>query len=71
MFTKKYKISLIDSKWNPITRSLKIEFLPRANELIYYNEQYYNIVNVIHDFSREQSLVLIVEPTKKNNLNDI
>lgn len=61
MFKPKYTISILDSKWQPIKRNLKLSIIPRMNEYIFLNDQYHKVINVVHTFNKTQDVFLIIE----------
>ena len=61
MFKKKYNVSIIDGKWLPIKRGIKLTCIPRIDEFIYLNEIYYRVVSVIHQLAEKQEIVIVVE----------
>jgi hypothetical protein len=61
MFKNKYKISILDSKWQPIKRNLKVEVIPRVNEYLYMDEKYHKVINVIHTMDKKQDIFVIIE----------
>jgi hypothetical protein len=61
MFDKKYNASIIDGKWFPIKRGLKLSCIPRIDEFIYLNETYYRVVSVIHQLVKKQEIIIVVE----------
>jgi hypothetical protein len=65
MFKRKYSVSILNENWEMIKGSVKLTFIPRANELLYFNESYYNVINVIHCLSDKQGIFLIVKPMEK------
>jgi hypothetical protein len=67
MFSTKYNISLLDSKWNPIKRNMKFLFVPRRDEFIYLVDRYYQVLNVVHDIQKKHEIFVIVEELKNNN----
>ena len=67
MFSRKYNISLLDSKWNPIKRNMKFLFVPRRDEFIYLVDRYYQVLNVVHDIQKKHEIFVIVEELKNNN----
>jgi len=67
MFSRKYNISLLDSKWNPIKRNMKFLFVPRRDEFIYLVDRYYQVLNVVHDIQKKHEIFVIVEELKTNN----
>jgi hypothetical protein len=61
MFEKKYNVSIIDGKWLPIKRNVKLTCIPRIDEFIYFNEIYYRVVSVIHQLVEKQEIIIVVE----------
>jgi len=61
LFRRKYILSFIDSKWNPIKRHIKLSTIPRADELIYYEGVYYTVVNVVHTLNKSKEILIILE----------
>jgi hypothetical protein len=48
MFNKKYKVTILDSKWDVLKDSVYLDVIPRKEEYIFMNDQYYSVLNVIH-----------------------
>lgn len=65
MFKKKYTISILDSKWIPIKRSVKMEVVPRRDEYIWLDEKYYIVLNVVHSITDKQEVFVVVEEKEK------
>jgi len=65
----KYKISIMNNAWEMIIPSLKVKHIPRNGELIYLNdlEQYYRVLNVIHNITNKQEIFVIVENYDKKS----
>jgi hypothetical protein len=61
MFTKKYNVSLLDGNWQPITRKLKLNVVPRKGEYIWYLEKYYLILNIVYTLNKNDEIILVVE----------
>lgn len=61
MFRTKYSISILDSKWNVLKKDLKLNIIPRCNELIYMDEQYFTVLKVIHTLNSKQEIFIIIE----------
>jgi len=61
MFKQKYTISIIDSKWNSIKRNLKVDAIPRKGEFIFFEEYYYNVVSVIHQITKKEAVIIVVD----------
>lgn len=61
MFKRKYTTSLLDSKWIPVKRNLKLAIIPKINEYIYYEDKYYLVISVVHQIKDKQEIFIIVE----------
>jgi len=57
----KFSISILNSKWSPIKRNIKILFLPRKGEFIYLENQYYEVINIVHTITEKQDVFIIVK----------
>lgn len=53
----------MDEKWEMINQNIKVKHIPRVGELIYLNneEQYYKVINVIHNMTNKHEIFIIVE----------
>jgi len=60
MFKSKYIVSILNSKWEPIKIKLRLSVIPRQDEYIYLNEQYYQVLNVIHQFKDKQEIFIVI-----------
>jgi hypothetical protein len=60
MFKTKYITSLLNVKWEPIKRNLKLNIIPRIGEYLYFNEEYYEVINVVHMLNNKQEYFIIV-----------
>jgi len=60
---KKYNVSLMNEKWEMIIQTLKVKHIPRNSEFIYLDnqEQYYKVINVIHNMTNKHEIFIIVE----------
>ncbi len=68
MFTTKYKVSILNSKWVPLERNLKLTIIPRRDEYLYYLERYYIVLNVIHNITKGHEILIVVdESTEQPN----
>lgn len=65
MFETKYTVSILDSKWVPIKRNLKLKVIPRRDELIYLDEQYFEVLNVVHRLNTKQDIFIIINELAK------
>jgi hypothetical protein len=65
----KYKISIMNNAWEMIIPKLKVKHIPRSGELIYLTdlEQYYRVLNVIHNITNKQEIFIIVENYDKKS----
>ena len=61
MFRTKYTISILNSKWIPLKRNLKLNVIPRCDELIYMDDQYFTILKVIHMLNTSQDIFIIID----------
>jgi hypothetical protein len=68
MFGKSY-ITLIDEKWEVVKDKLFVKSIPRSGELIYIveQEQYYKVLNVIHNIGKKQDIFVVIENYYKNS----
>ena len=60
MFKKKYTISILDSKWNQMKTNIKVNAIPRMDELIFVNEKYYSVLNIIHMLNDKHEVFVVV-----------
>ena len=69
MFKTKYTITLLNSKWSVIKNKVKVIVIPRNGEYIYLDEQYYEVLNVVHSIDENQNIFVIINEisTKPNN----
>jgi len=62
----KYTVSILTSKWHPIKRNVEMIIIPRRDEYIYMDEQYYEVLNVVHMLNEKQDIFVIVNEMVKN-----
>ena len=60
MFNKKTKVTILNSNWKVVKRNLPFEVIPRKDEFIWFEEQYFEVVNVVHQIDKQQSIFVIV-----------
>lgn len=65
MFKKKYTISILDSKWIPLKRNVKMVIIPRRDEYIWLDEKYFIVLNVVHSITDKQEVFIVVEEKEK------
>ena len=61
MFKRKYTTTLLDSKWSVIKNGVIFKVIPRKYEYIYYNDMYYQVLNVVHNLTVKHEILIIVE----------
>ncbi len=67
MFNKNYKISIINSKWHLLKNDIKWSVIPRKGEFIYMDEQYFEVLNVVHRMSKVHEIFIVVLETKEKD----
>ena len=60
MFKRKYTVTLLNSKWEVVKRNVNFTFIPRKDEYVYLDEQYYEVVNVVHMLNKKQDIFVII-----------
>lgn len=76
MFSKNYRISIINSKWHLLKNDLKLKLIPRKGEFIYMDEQYFEVLNVVHRMNKIHEIFIVVLETQEkdkleNTLNQL
>jgi hypothetical protein len=67
MFSRKYNITLLDSKWNPIKNSIKFIAIPKRDEFVYLVDRYYQVINVVHNLAnKNHDILVIIEELKQD-----
>ena len=61
MFNKKYKVIILNSKWEILEKNVKLSILPRQKEYIWTGTKYYQVINLVHDIGITQQISIIVE----------
>lgn len=62
----KYTVTILNSKWNPIKRNVEMFIIPRRDEYVYMDEQYYEVLNIVHMLNEKQDIFVIVNENVKN-----
>ena len=62
----KYTVSILNSKWVPIKRNVEMIIIPRRDEYLYIDKQYYEVLNVVHMLNEKQDIFVIVDEMVKN-----
>jgi hypothetical protein len=60
MFKRKYTVTLLNSKWGIVKRNVNFTIIPRKDEYVYLDEQYYEVVNVVHMLNKKQDIFVII-----------
>jgi len=68
MFKKKYSISMLDSKWIPLKRNIKLSIIPRRDEYIWIDEKYFIVLNIVHSITNKQEVFIVVEEQENNGI---
>jgi hypothetical protein len=63
MFRTKYKVTLIDSKWNVVKNNMKLSVLPRRDEYVFFDGLYFLVLNVVHTLDGKQGVFIIINET--------
>ena len=63
LFRRKIKVTFIDNKWNRIRDNVRVDSIPRRDELIYLgkDEDYYRVTQVIHWPSQNSKIYIVIE----------
>ena len=64
MFRRKYTVTVLDSKWNVIKNRLKLNPIPRKDELLFLDGLYYEVINIVHRIDEKQGIFVVVNPFK-------
>ncbi len=65
MFSRKYNVTILNSKWEFIKKNIKLNIVPRKGEYLFIENQYYEIMIIVHNIIDEkQGIFLIVEPVE-------
>lgn len=71
MFKTKYNVSLLDSKWNIVKKNVSLFSLPRKDEYIFFNDLYYEVLNVVHDINKKHLIYVIINEVSHQNKKNI
>jgi hypothetical protein len=64
MFKKKNNVRFIDVNWTILKNNVQMNTIPKKNELLFFNNIYYEVVNVIYDISKIEKQQIIVVLTE-------
>ena len=62
MFNRKYTITILDCKWQIVKNKVKMDIVPRKDEYLFIENQYYEILSIVHNFGEKIGVFLIVNP---------
>jgi hypothetical protein len=66
MFKRKYTVTLLNSKWEIVKRNVDFIIIPRKDEYIFFEEKYYEVINVIHMLNKKQDIFVIINELQNN-----
>lgn len=61
MFSTKYKVTILDSKWSVVKNNIKLLVVPRQGEYIYLDNKYVKVINVVHSIDIKHTIFIVVE----------
>ncbi len=61
----KYTVSILNSKWYPLKRNVEMVIIPRKDEFIFMDNQYYEVLNIVHMVNEKQDIFVIVNELVK------
>lgn len=64
MFSKKYTVTLLNSKWEIVKSNVKLISIPKKDEYFFIDNKYYDVLNVVHTIEKEHKILVIIEETK-------
>jgi hypothetical protein len=64
MFKRKYTVTLLDSKWKIVKNTIKLNVIPRKDELLFFDGFYYEVINIVHVLDKTQKIFIIVNSFK-------
>lgn len=71
MFSTKYKVSILDSKWNVVKNNIKLSVVPRQGEYIYMDNKYVNVLNVVHSIGSKNTIFIVIEDLQTQPQNNL
>jgi hypothetical protein len=60
MFSRKYTATFLDSKWQVVKNKIKLDFIPRQGEYVFFNGLYHEVLNIIHEINDKTQKVRIL-----------
>jgi hypothetical protein len=64
LFSKKYTVTFLNSKWEIIKSKIKLNVIPQRDEYVYMNDRYYDVLNVVHSIGKQHTIHIVIEETK-------
>lgn len=67
IFGRWYVVTILDRNRKPMFENIKVKFVPRHNELIYFEEggDYYRVLNVFHYINKRHGIYVVVDKFKR------
>ena len=65
MDTTKYTVSILNSKWHEMKKNIEMYIIPRKDEYIYMDDQYWEVLNVVHMLNEKHQIFIIVTEMNK------
>jgi len=60
MFKQKIIVTIIDTKWKIIKNRLVLNALPSANEYLYFDNLYHQVINIVHSVDEKHGIFVII-----------
>lgn len=61
LFNKKVKCTILNKTWETLFEEVSFNIVPRENELIFYKNKYYRVLNLVHKLYSNERITIIVE----------
>ncbi len=60
-YSDKYSVTILERNWMVLKSNVSLISLPRISEYIYLNDKYYQVINVVHDLTKNNKRLVIVD----------
>tara|TARA_R110000782_G_scaffold21299_1_gene57310 strand:- start:12057 stop:12305 length:249 start_codon:yes stop_codon:yes gene_type:complete len=67
----KYTVSILDSKWVALKRNIKLGIIPRRDEYIFMDNQYWEVLNVVHMLNEKQEIFIVVTTMSEKKESEV
>ncbi len=66
---RNHTVSVLNEDWDMIIPSLSLKHIPRSGELVYIKkfEDYFIVLNVIHNIEENHGVFIVIKEYQKNN----